>query len=176
MDYGVVTDYWANGTVPTVYCQMHTTQRICLDSGMAASPYCYNVADKGVISIPYGHPLYQFINTRYDGVLEEHLGAWATVKFDGSGNVISGGETCTMHNSSTSREDYVMENTLLPDARLLVQQARTMLAGLDPNSTQYYSVYSAMTALESVINSGSPSTSQLASAMGQLTRAMAGLN
>ena len=90
-------------------------------------------------------------------------------------NVISGGETCTLHNSQTNREDYMVENTLIPDARMLLQQAQAMLNGIDPTTGTYQSIYSAMVHLQNVINSGSPSQSEIATAMGQLTRAMAGL-
>ena len=173
--YGTVTDYWAAGTVPTTYCQMHVQQNVCTDSGQIATQFCPSVAAKGVIVIPSGHPLYKYIGTSYDDELEEYLGAWASVKFDGYGNVISGGETCTLHNSQTNREDYMVENTLIPDARMLLQQAQAMLNGIDPTTGTYQSIYSAMVHLQNVINSGSPSQSEIATAMGQLTRAMAGL-
>lgn len=173
--YGTVTDYWAQGTVPTVYCQMHVSQSVCNDSGQIATQYCPSVSTKGVVIIPSGHPLYRYIGTQYDDELEEYLGAWATVKFDGYGNVISGGETCTLHTSSTNRTDYVIENTLIPDAQVLIQQAQRMLGGIDPSTATYQSIYSAMINLQNVIGSGSASQSDIAAAMGQLTRAMAGL-
>lgn len=176
--YGTVTDWWAQGTAPTVYCQMHRTQSVCADSGQIAGEYCPNVISSSVIVIPSGHPLYQYIGTQYDSVLEEYLGAWATVKFDASGNVISGGTVCTYHTSPSSGggSSYVVENTLIPDARVLLEQAYAQLSATDPSSASYGTISAAIGNLEAVINSGSPSQSDVAAAMGQLTRAMAGLN
>ncbi len=175
--YGTVTDYWAQGSVPTVYCQMHRTQNVCADSGEIASDYCPNVISKSVIVIPSGHPLYSLIGTEYDDVLEEYLGAWATVKFDSSGNVISGGQVCTYHTSSSSSgTDYVTENTLIPDARTLLQQAYTQLNSMDSTASNYTSLSLAISNMESVLSSSSPSQSDVMAAMSQLTRAMAGLN
>lgn len=130
-----------------------------------------------VIVIPSGHPLYNLIGTEYDDVLEEYLGSWATVKFDSSGNVVSGGQVCTYHNSSNtgSGTDYVTENTLIPDAKVLLQQAYTQLNSMDPSASNYGSLTQAISNMESVINSGSPSQSDVMAAMSQLTRAMAGL-
>ena len=176
--YGTVTDWWAQGTAPTVYCQMHRTQNVCADSGQIASPYCPNVIPSSVIVIPSGHPLYQYIGTKYDSVLEEYLGAWATVKFDGGGNVVGGGTVCTYHTtpSSGGGNSYVVENTLIPDARVLLEQAYAQLSATDPASANYAAISAAISNLEGVINSGTPSQSDVAAAMGQLTRAMAGLN
>ena len=162
MGYGVVTDYWAAGTVPTIYCQMHTTQRICLDSGMAASPYCYNVADKGVISIPYGHPLYQFLGTKYEDVLIEYLGE----------SCVRSSQTCSWHTSY--QESATVENTLIPDALVLLAQAQNQLITMDVYSQAYSNLQSAITNLQYVISQQNPSQSEVAMAMAQVTQAMAG--
>ncbi len=162
MGYGVVTDYWASGTVPTVYCQMHTTQRICLDSGMAASPYCYNVADKGVISVPYGHPLYQFLGTQYEDVLIEYLGE----------SCVSASATCTWHTSY--QESTTVENTLIPDALRLLAQAQNQLITMDVYSVEYSNLQSAVTNLQYVISQSNPGQTEVAMAMAQVTQAMSG--
>ena len=163
MDYGTVTDYWTSGTAPTVYCQMHTTQRICLDSGMPASPYCYNVEEKGVITIPYGHPLYPFLGTQYEDVLEEYLGSYAVTGSYG---------TCTWHTSY--QESATVENTLIPDALMLLAQAQNQLITMDPYSTAYSNLQSAITNLQYVIGQSNPSQSEVAMAMAQVTQAMSG--
>ena len=163
MDYGTVTDYWTAGTAPTVYCQMHTTQRICLDSGMPASPYCYNVEDKGVITIPYGHPLYQFIGTQYEDVLIEYLGESC---------IYGSGATCTWHTSY--QESTTVENTLIPDALMLLAQAQNQLITMDPYSVAYSNLQSAITNLQYVIGQSNPSQSEVATAMAMVTQAMAG--
>ena len=161
MGYGTVTDYWAAGTEPTVYCQMHTTQRICLDSGMPASAYCYNVEDSGVVTIPYGHPLYQFLGTKYEDVLEEYLGASAVSSSYGS---------CTWHTSY--QESTVVENTLIPDALVLLMQAQNQLITMDPYSYEFSNLQSAITNLQYVIGQSNPSQSEVATAMAMVTQAM----
>ena len=173
--YGTVTDWWAQGTVPTTYCQMHKTQSVCAETGDLASPYCPNVISRGVIVIPSGHPLYKFIGTEYESVLSQYLGSSATIKYDGSGNVISGGQVCTVHGAGTSSGgNYVVENTLIPDAQLLIQQAQAQLNNMDASSANYAVLQSAISNLQSVISSSNPSTTEVAAAMGQLTTAMAG--
>ena len=164
--YGTVTDYWAQGTVPTVSCQMHQVQTICLDSGMLAGPYCTNTASKGVVVIPKGHPLYQFIGTEYSDVLTEYLGASA----------VTSGIQCTWHTTPGSGgSNTVVTNTLIPDAQALLSQAQSMLSGMDASSAQYGAIQSAMSNLSAVINSGNPSQADVAGAMGLLTQAMAGI-
>lgn len=163
MGYGVVTDYWAAGTAPTVQCQMHTTMRICLDSSMPASAYCTNVAEKGVITIPYGHPLYPFIGTQYEDVLEEYLGAYA---------VYGSGTTCTWHTSY--QESATVENTLIPDALILLAQAQNQLITMDVHSAGFSRLQSAITNLQGVISQPNPSQSEVARAMAQVTQAMVG--
>ena len=164
MDYGVVTDYWAYGTVPTVYCQMHSYQRVCLDSGEPASPYCWNIAEQGVITIPSGHPLEQFIGTEYEDVLIEYLGSYCVYGARG---------TCSWH--TTYQENPVVENTLIPDALILLAQAQNRLASMDVYSWEYSQLQSAITNLQYVIEQPNPTTSEVAMAMGQLTQAMAGI-
>ncbi|MDD6051267.1 MAG: PBP1A family penicillin-binding protein [Clostridiales bacterium] len=163
MGYGVVTDYWAAGTVPTVQCQMHTTQSICLDSGLPASPFCPNVAEKGVLTIPYGHPLYQFIGTQYEGVLEEYLGAYAVYGAQG---------TCSWHTSY--QQSTTVENTLIPDALVLLTQAQNQLITMDVESVQFSQLQSAITNLQYVIGQPNPSQSEVAMAMALVTQAMSG--
>ncbi len=162
MDYGVVTDYWAAGTAPTVYCQMHTARRICTDSGMIASAYCYNVEDQGVVTIPYGHPLYQFLGTQYEDVLAEYLGA----------SSVNSSVECTWHTSY--QESATVENTLIPDALVLLAQAQNQLITMDESSYAYSALQSAVTNLQYVISQPSPSQSEVAMAMAQVTQAMWG--
>ena len=176
-DYGVTTDWWAEGTAPTTYCQMHRTQSVCADTGMIAGEYCPNTVSKSVIVIPYGHPLYKFIGTEYDSVLSEYFGGWATVRYDASGNVIGGGTVCTYHtayNTQTSSGSG-SQNALIPDAQVLLQQAQTMLSGLDSSSTLYANISSAVANLNLVISQSDATTTDIAAAMAALTRAMAGL-
>ena len=163
MGYGTVTDWWAQGTVPTVSCQMHVVQTVCSESGQIASQYCPYAVQKGVIRLPQGHPLYKFIGTSYEDVLADYLG---------SASAVSG--TCTYHTASNGGNTLV-QNTLIPDAQLLISQAQSMMSGMDASSAQYQSIQSAIAYLQAVISSGNPSQGEVAQAMGRLTQAMAGI-
>ena len=83
--------------------------------------------------------------------------------------------TCVLHTSDSSSGwmDPVVENTLIPDARQLLQSAYDLMAGLDGSSPAYFTIQSAASNLESVIYSDNPSTADVASAMAMLTQAMA---
>ncbi len=166
MGYGTVTDYWAQGTQPTVYCQMHVTDTVCVDSGMLASPYCPNVTERGLISIPAGHPLYQFIGSKYQEVLEQYFGTTAA----------SARVTCTWHTSmQPSAPVSPTTAALISDARTLLESARNLLATLDSSSAYYLAVSRAASRLETIISQDAPGQSEVASAMATLTQAMAGI-
>ena len=95
MGYGVVTDWWAKGTEPTVSCQMHTTQTVCSETGMLASPYCPNPVNRGVVTIPSGHPLYNLLG-QYQSVIEEYLGSTA----------VYSSVTCNVHTEYSQQQSY----------------------------------------------------------------------
>ena len=176
--YGTVTDYWAQGTQPTTECQMHKTMTVCTESGMLASQYCpsVTVSNKGVVVIPKGHPLYRLIGTEYGSVLEDYLGRFATLRYTSDGtynNALNESVTCTVHTQYTSQDNYVVDNTLIPDAQLLITQAQSQLSGMEAGSAAYESLSFAISSLQSVINQDSPTTAQVASSMTQLTAAMA---
>ncbi len=165
MGYGTVTDWWAEGTQPTVSCQLHHEENICLDTGMAASPYCTNVATQAVVTLPQGHPLYSFIGTEYESALVEYLGSFVT----------GVSETCTLH---TGFQQPAAQDTsgaiFYNDAMSLITQAVNMLYGLDPTSRQYTAIQTAVVNLQTLLASGSYSQTQVITAMSALTQAMAG--
>ena len=163
--YGVTTDYWAAGAQPTVYCQMHHSANICAETGMLASAYCPNVTVKGVVDILPGHPLYQFLGTQYEDTLEQYLGA----------SSVSSSMVCTLHTefSQTAPEPAEDTSGFAADAYVLLTQAQDMLNLLDPASTQYQNVSSAIALLNAVLSTGG-SQSDIISAMSMLTQAMAG--
>ena len=163
MGYGVVTDYWYTKTVPTVECQMHATADICTTTNMLATPYCPTVAKKGVVVIPEGHPLYRFVNNaQYMPVLSEYLG------------VANNLSACTYHQTASDpNANPVVQNTLIPDALTLIDNAQSLLYGLDSAGMQYAAIQNAIHNLEMVINSASPSSADVAGAMSLLTQAMA---
>lgn len=164
MGYGTVTDYWYTPTVPTVACQMHQSLAVCADSNMIATPNCPNVVNRGVVVIPQGHPLYQFVNdAKYGSVIAEYLGSAASA-------------LCPLHQYGYqgSQADTVVTNTLIPDARTLIQSAQGLLGSLEAGSAAYQNIEWAISNLQAVIDSPSPSSADVAGAMAQLTQAMAG--
>ena len=166
MGYGTTTDYWAEGTAPTMYCQMHVTETVCAETGMAASPWCPNPVSRGVISIPAGHPLYSFLGTKYQEVLEEYLGTAAA----------SSGLVCTWHNAENQQQAVSATTAaLIADAKVLLANAEAMLQSMDPSSAAWQAINSAATALENIIMQEAPSQSEVAAAMAALTQAMAGI-
>ena len=166
MGYGTTTDYWAEGTAPTMYCQMHVTETVCAETGMAASPWCPNPVSRGVISIPAGHPLYSFLGTKYQEVLEEYLGTAAA----------SSGLVCTWHNAENQQQAVSATTAaLIADAKVLLANAEAMLQSMDPSSAAWQAINSAATTLENIIMQEAPSQSEVAAAMAALTQAMAGI-
>lgn len=163
MGYGVVTDYWYTVTVPTMQCQMHVLADVCAITKQIATPFCPVVETKGIVVIPEQHPLYRFLNdTLYEPVLSDYLGV--------SNNL----GICTYHQSeASSGVDTVVQNTLIPDARTLIENAQTLLYGLDAASAEYIGIVNAINNLEVVINGESPSSADVAGAMSLLTQAMA---
>lgn len=166
MGYGTVTDYWYTPTVPTVQCQMHRTMTVCTESNMIATPYCPSTVEKGVVVIPEGHPLYKFVNDpTYGSVITEYLGSASSTAL------------CPLHQygytDSGTSTDPIVQNTLIPDARTLIQSAQAMMNSMDAGSDVYQNIASAINNLQLVIDSASPSSADVAGAMSQLTQAMA---
>ena len=164
-EYGVVTDWWASGTQPTVSCQMHTTQTVCSDTGMLASPWCPNTVQRGVVSIPAGHPLYYLLGTQYQDVVEEYLGT-----------TVSAGSVCYLHNEE-NRGEVTPPGTAqqFGDARQLLSSAEAQLAGMDPAGGQYQAVRNAADYLRMLIGGDQPDQAAVVAAMGTLMQAMAGI-
>ena len=166
MGYGTVTDYWADGTQPTVYCQMHVTQTVCAETGMPASQYCPETVQKGVITIPAGHPLYSLIGTKYQEVLEQYLGTAAA----------TAGTVCTLHTADYQGSGISAATAMLiSDARNLITQAQAQMQALDPSGPQYQAIGSGISYLYTQIEAENPSQSDIAAAMAMLTQAMAGI-
>ena len=165
MGYGVVTDWWASGSQPTVSCQMHTSQTVCADTGMLASQYCPNPVNRGVVSIPAGHPLYNLLGTKYQQVIEEYLGT-----------AVSAGTVCTLH-TEENRGQVLSPGASqqFGDARQLLESAETMLAGMNPGEPQYQAIRNAADYLRMLIGGDSPDQSAVMGAMTTLMQAMAGI-
>ena len=168
MGYGTVTDYWFEPTVPTVYCQMHQSMTVCADTGMLATEYCPNTTVKGVVVIPNGHPLSDYVNDpQYGPVIAEYLGTASDYNY------------CTLHQDGYSVDDgnnggYGYDGDLVSDAQQLLQTAYDFMSQLDVSSTHYQNIQTAASNLEGLLAMGSASTADIANAMAQITQAMAG--
>ena len=176
MGYGTTTDYWPAGSAPTVSCQMHYTLDVCDQTGMLAAAYCPSHSTKGVVMLPIGHPLYEFADSAYAGVLADYLGEYAAMRLTTDGNLNAAllqSRTCTLHQSySYNYEQTIIDNTLLPDAQRLLAQAQNQLASTPEDQPGYAGLYQAIAYLSDTINSN-PSSAALAAAMANLTQAMA---
>ena len=166
MGYGTVTDYWYTPTVPTMQCQMHQSVTVCTESNMLATPYCPSTAVRGMVVIPQGHPLYRFVNdATYGSVISEYFGTVAATTL------------CPLHQEGYTQSgdgsDPFVQNTLIPDARTLIQSAQGIMNGLDGASAAYQNIASAIANLQGVIDSNAPSSADVAGAMALLTQAMA---
>ncbi len=176
-EYGVVTDYWKSGTQPVVQCQMHTTERVCQDSGMIATPYCTNVATRGVVTIPMGHPLYQFLGTQYESELRKYLTLSSA----------QSGQTCPLH--TTPYIAPVPDTPAVPDASVqpapsggggsagvveALSRAQSMLSAMDPTDPQAVAIQNAMSELQAVLAAGY-TADELQRALTGLINAMAGI-
>ncbi len=168
MGYGVVTDYWFEPTVPTVYCQMHQSAQVCAQTLMLPSENCPRLVSRGMVGIPSGHPLASFVNDReYSPVLTEYLGigsAYGVCTYHASGGI----------GSSYQHSDPTVQNVLAPDARQLIDNAYDLMATLDSSSQAYQNIQLAISRLQSVISNPGATTSDVASAMAALTQAMTG--
>lgn len=161
--YGVVTDYWAQSSQPTMYCQLHAAQNICLDSGELAGPYCTNVGLRGVITIPQGHPLSQFIGTEYEDVIAQYLGSSATA-------VTS---TCSWHTQSQPQGGAAVNIQFIQSAERLMDQASAVLFNFDPGSQEFQSLSYAIGNMRNVLDSASSTQTDVVAAMTQLATTMA---
>ena len=179
--YGVTTDWWPAGSAPTQYCQMHTEVQLCTATGLLATAGCPSTQTAGVITPPMGHPLYDFFGTQYSDVLTRYLGRFATLRLSGDSNYNAAAlstVTCTAHSGSggagQGASDPTVRDQLLPDARRLLESARTLLSATAPDHPGYAALQSALGTLTSVAASD-PSAEALMQAMAALTQAMANI-
>ena len=177
MGYGVVTDYWLEKDAPTVPCQMHRAMIVCTQSRALATEWCpvqYR-ATRGVVVIPNGHPLAEYMNSGlYAPVIESYLGDFAALQRD-NGYV----QSCPIHVYGYTEEepDYSItappaQNTLLASAQQLVQNAQSILYTLDPYSSEFAELQNAIDYVMGVINEANPSAAAITEAMGWLTQAI----
>ena len=172
MGYGTVTDWWAQGTVPTTPCQMHRVSNLCTVSNMLAGPYCppETVASRAVAALPQGHPLQAFVGTQYAPVLNDYLGNYIT-----AGDPQLSGLTCTVHGPHTQQQpeyiDPYAQQTLIPDAISLLTAASQQLSLVSPDHPGYMELLNAINDLNALIST-TPDTNAMLPAMSRLQQAM----
>lgn len=129
--YKTITDYWSADSVPTAYCSMHKSVSICTESGLLATDYCpsYSVESRGIVLIPRGHPLYDYIDT-YGDTIRKYLGEFATLK---STNDIAN-HICQIHDAYTATQQPSELESIVSDASSLVYMAY-QLVGSSPDLT-----------------------------------------
>ena len=115
--YKTITDYWSADSVPTAYCSMHKSVSVCTESGLLATDYCpsYSVETRGIVLIPRGHPLYDYIDA-YGDTIRKYLGEFATLK---STNDIAN-HICQIHDAYTAAQQPSDLQNIVSDASNLV--------------------------------------------------------
>ena len=127
--YKTITDYWYAESVPTAYCSMHKSVSICTDSGLLASDYCpsSSVQTRGVVLIPKGHPLYNYIGS-YGSTIRQYLGQFATLQ--SSEDIAS--HVCQIHDAYTASQPASELESLVTEAYNLTLTAY-QLVGSSPD-------------------------------------------
>ena len=127
--YKTITDYWYAESVPTAYCSMHKSVSICTDSGLLASDYCpsSSVQTRGVVLIPKGHPLYNYIGS-YGSTIRQYLGQFATLQ--SSEDIAS--HVCQIHDAYTASQPASELESLVTEAYNLTLTAY-QLVGSSPS-------------------------------------------
>ena len=118
--YKTITDYWYEGSVPTSYCSMHKSVSVCTDTNLLATEYCpsQSVQTRGVVLIPRGHPLYNYIG-EYGSTIRNYLGEFATLKNQQD----IAGHICQLHDAYTVQQSQDELNAIVNDAYSLTLQA-----------------------------------------------------
>ena len=130
-NYKTITDYWYEGSVPTSYCSMHKQVSVCTDSGLLATQYCPSsvVDDRGIVLIPRGHPLYNYIGS-YGDTIRKYLGEFATLQSQSDIN----NHICQLHDAYTASQSTYELEAIYNDAYNLTLMAY-QLVGSSPYIT-----------------------------------------
>ena len=128
--YKTITDYWDSASAPRQYCTMHSLVPVCTESGLLATANCpeETVESRGIVLIPRGHPLYDYIDS-YADVIRKYLGEFATLKSEYD---IKNHSCPLSHTRAASGADDLY--TLVQDAYALTLEAY-QLVGSDARIT-----------------------------------------
>ena len=148
--YKTITDYWYSDSVPTQYCTMHRSVPICKESGLLATDYCPEdaVESRGIVLIPRGHPLYDYIDS-YGDVIRKYLGDFASLK----SNADIASHTCSVHNAYTSsRSENDLANLVQEAYSLTLDAYRLVSASPELSVDQRRQINSAISAVQTLLS------------------------
>ena len=164
--YKTITDYWYEGSVPTSYCSMHKSVSVCTDSNLLATEYCpgYSVETKGIVLIPRGHPLYDYIDS-YGSTIRQYLGEFATLK--STSDIAS--HICPIHDAYTVQQSQDDLTAIVNDAYSLTLTAY-QLVGSAPNISNdtRRQINTAISAVQALLSSSPTDYTALQSAADNL--------
>lgn len=145
--YGTTYDYYLEGTEPTENCNMHRSVKLCTKSMKSPSSRCRSVKTYGSIYIPEGHPLRA---STLSEIREYFNGASSDKYFASLGTC----DKCGGGSSSSESDDLELEN-YKQRAETLITRANELLETVNLTSKQKESVQTAISRLESAVESGS---------------------
>ena len=148
--YKTITDYWSADSVPTAYCSMHKSVSVCTESGLLATDYCpsYSVETRGIVLIPRGHPLYDYIDA-YGDTIRKYLGEFATLK---STNDIAN-HICQIHDAYTAAQQPSDLQNIVSDASNLVYTAYQLVGSApDLSNDTRRQIYTAISAVQTLLS------------------------
>ena len=148
--YKTITDYWSADSVPTAYCSMHKSVSVCTESGLLATDYCpsYSVETRGIVLIPRGHPLYDYIDA-YGDTIRKYLGEFATLK---STNDIAN-HICQIHDAYTAAQQPSDLQNIVSDASNLVYTAYQLVGSApDLSNNTRRQINTAISAVQTLLS------------------------
>ncbi len=166
--YKTITDYWSADSVPTAYCSMHKSVSVCTESGLLATDYCpsYSVETRGIVLIPRGHPLYDYIDA-YGDTIRKYLGEFATLK---STNDIAN-HICQIHDAYTAAQQPSDLQNIVSDASNLVYTAYQLVGSApDLSNDTRRQINTAISAVQTLLSLSPIDYTSLEGAVSNLRR------
>ena len=149
--YKTITDYWYEGNVPTAYCSMHKSVSVCTDTNLLATEYCpaQSVRSRGVVLIPRGHPLYNYIGS-HGSTIRKYLGEFATLQSTAD----IAGHICQLHDAYTVQQSQEDLNAIVNDAYSLTLQAYQLVGSAQwLSNDQRRQINTAISAVQALMSS-----------------------
>ena len=137
-----ITDWFAEGTAPVAYCDMHVMSGICLDTGQPASAYCPRVSNTSSVVLIFQDSMYADVVGEVDAygnseglqILRQHIPNAVYVQADtDSYNAAAAttGGTCSLHTPTWMQQNSWDSN--LTNAR---QNAQTLITQVNQYLSQ----------------------------------------